>query len=181
MNILEISQALNNIYISQSNYEFENFFLETYPTKSRQLVAVMVEIEKLYSQHFSLTESLNSGLVDSAHTTMLQREIHSIKQKLDRLHNWYQAVPADERSAILANYEAEEPIYWANVLGRAAALEVLSTQHASKDTMDAISNLPLDDFEEAIRICNKYSLLLRNTVEDVENNMVTTVTGVPQV
>ena len=181
MNISEIVQALNNISIAESNFEFENFFLETFPTKSRQLVAVMAEIEKLYSQHLNLTESFKSQVMYDRNVIILQREISSITQKLDRLYNWYQSIPADERDKILANYEAEEPTYWANVLGRKAALEVLSNQHTSKETMDTMSNLPPDEFEEAIRICNKYTLLLRNTVEDVENNMFNTVAGVPQV
>ena len=63
MNISEIVQALNNISIAESNFEFENFFLETFPTKSRQLVAVMAEIEKLYSQHLNLTESFKSQVM----------------------------------------------------------------------------------------------------------------------
>ena len=87
MNISEIVQALNNISIAESNFEFENFFLETFPTKSRQLVAVMAEIEKLYSQHLNLTESFKSQVMYDRNVIILQREISSIKQKLDRLYN----------------------------------------------------------------------------------------------
>ena len=179
MSILEISKALNSIPTAQSDFEFENFFIETFPTRARQLVAVMLEIEKLYAEKLDLELSINNDS-NNNDDIVLKRRLITTTQKLNRLHNWYATIPSKERNEILKNYENEEPTYWANVLGRRAAMEVLTDQRTSKETMDAMSNLPVNEFEESVRICVKYVSLIRNTTEDAEYTMESHITGLPQ-
>jgi len=172
MNITEISKHLDQINTGQSDFEFENFFIETFPTRARQLVAVMLEIEDLHSQ---ITAAELSG-----NTQITVRKLTQLKQKLNRLYNWYESIPAKERTEILKNYENEESAYWTNVLGRQAAIEVLTDQKTSAETMNNMSNLPVDEFEEAVRICSKYTALIQDTTESVENSLANNITGIPQ-
>jgi len=177
MDISAIINELDNIPVAQSQYEFDNFFLETFPTKSRQLVAVMLEIEKLHATKISLEFEFAHHSTNAA---SLHRELTVTTQKLNRLCNWYESISEKERVDILKNYEAEEPHYWAHVIGKRAALEVLSLNRTVTDTIAEMVNLPIEDFEEAVRICTKYTTLVNSTTQSVENSMNNDVNGIHQ-
>jgi len=180
MNISEITEALDNFAtVEQSNFEFENFFLDNYPTKARQLIAVMLDMEKTHAELLDLKNEL--AIADKPGVKiLLHRAVDSTDKKLSRLYEWYSAIPSQDRTSILENFENEEPEYWSHVLGRKTALEILSNQRTSNATMDAMTKLPVDDFEEAVRVCIKYTALIRHTSESVENSMEMSVLGNPQ-
>lgn len=178
MNISEISSALDSLQLGRSPYEFDNFFLEAYPTSARQLVAVMQEIETLHAEQLMIKEKLDA--CESAGERMiLERKQKVARNKYSQLVSWYDEIDPDMRTAILDSFDLQEPEYWANHLGRQAALELLSTGRTSKPTMDQMSCLPVDAFEEAVRICVRYANLIRETTATVEQSMGASVSGVP--
>jgi hypothetical protein len=177
MDISEISKALNGLQFKQSDFEFENFFIEATQTHSRQLVAVMVEIERLHAEQMILSEKIKS--TDSKGTAvLLNRELNNVKNQYDRLVEWYDNLSPADRKSMIANFENEEPAYWANYLGRQAALEILTVGRTVKQTMDMMSNLPVDEFEEAVRICARFANLIKDTTTEVESGMGININGV---
>ena len=90
------------------------------------------------------------------------------------------AISANERDALIKNYEDQEPSYWATKLGKQAALEVLSLSRTSTNTMEMMSNLPMDEFEESVRVCTKYTTLITQSIESVERSMSSITAGLPE-
>lgn len=146
------SKLLNTVSTNQSNYEFTHFFLEKYPTPARQLVAVIEQVENLKKQL----------PINSDKKITIQREI-------DMLTTWLNSV--DNKQEILDNYENEESEYWAHVLGREAAIEIISIGKTSKETMTKMSLLPVEDFEESVRVCVRFATLIRETTNRVEKEL----------
>ena len=178
MDINEISDALDGLHVDCSEYEFQNFFLETYPTSARQLIAVMQEIERLHAHQLTLKYDLECTSLPGK-KMLLQRELRNIKKRYEQLIFWYDQIDPDMRRAILNSFDSQEPEYWANHLGRQAALELLTMGRSSKKTMDMMSNLPIDAFEEAVRICLRYANLIKDTTSGVEQAMGVSITGMP--
>lgn len=176
--IKEISEELDGLPLGLSRYEFENFLLESQPTMARQLAAVMAEIESLHAKLTSLDEPLSFG-ENGSQKIAIRRERSSNQKRYDMLVEWISRFSKDDRRKILSSYDKEEGDYWANYLGRQAALEILTTGKASKDTMDKMSSLPVADFEEAVRICVRYAKLITDTTAMVEGSMGIRVENVP--
>jgi maltooligosyltrehalose synthase len=115
--IIEFYQSVNSGY---SQYELDNFLIETCPTPARQLIMVMEKILELQDpllkeSSFQNTTTYYKGLA-----------------QLNKLVEWYQNVKNPQN--VLRQFEAEEPEYWAHTLGRQAAIEILSIGKTSLDT-----------------------------------------------
>jgi hypothetical protein len=168
MDIQQLSAALTKLPLGRSAYEFENLFLEKYPTTARRLVAVMLEIERISN----ILNNDNFGL-------MSLREHENLKQQLNQLEGYYNNISVDERKEILDNYELEESEYWCNVYGRSAAIELITLGRVKPETMDQMSKLPATDFEQAVIVCVRYANLIRKTTSDVEQSLGINVEGLP--
>lgn len=164
----QIKNHLDIFSTLQSKYEFNNFFIEAVPTPARSLILLMEKIENLHVEISTLTEfNVNGKNV---------REITAKIKQLNMLLEWYNNVENPEE--ILMNFEKEEPKYWAYVLGRDAAIEILSRGVTSKETLNKMSLLPLQDFEEAVRICTKFANMIKNITESVEGEFANVTSGV---
>lgn len=146
-------EYLRSVPSFQSDYEFRNFFLEKYPTPARQLTAVLEKITELRNQ---MSNNPEKG--------------YEIQKSLEIMETWFKSVDNPEK--ILANYENEESEYWSQVLGRDAAIEIISIGKTTAATMAKMSLLPLEDFEESVRICIKFAELIRDTTERVEKELI---------
>jgi hypothetical protein len=173
MDITEIIKILNSIPTGRSDYEFEHFFLEAYPTPARQIVAVMKEIEQLRAQIDKLEGSYDDSHIDT------RRTITELNQKYQQAVAWYSDIDPDMRNAIISEYSDQESEYWSNYLGRQAALELMTIGRTTKDTMDKMTCLPVDAFEDAARICIRYAALIKNTTAEVEETLGVNTNGVP--
>ena len=169
MDIKKLSLALDQLPLGQSDYEFENLFLESYPTTARRLVAVMLEIERI-------TNVLNNDLQISI---MSHRDQQLLRQHLNQLTAYYDNISVDEQQEILDNYESEESEYWCNVYGKTAAVELITLGRVKFDTMNQMTKLSPSDFEQTIMICIRYANLIRQTTNDVEQGMGISVEGLP--
>jgi len=158
----------------RSDFEFKTFFLGQYPTPARQMIAVMEEIIKVSSE----LVMLNSTSVLTRDDVATHRKISIASKNLDQMQTWWQGFTAKERAAILKNFENEEPEYWTNVLGRRAAIEILSQKHTNFDTMHQMVMFPTELYEITARICNEYIAMVTEVTESVENTMHHQVNGV---
>ena len=157
----------------RSDFEFETFFLGKWPTPARQMIGVMEEILKVSAE---LAELQNNPVQPTE--ILKRRKILVASKNLDQLQTWWQGFTSKERIAILKNFENEEPEYWTTVLGRQAALEILSQKQTNPDTMDKMIRLPTDLYETATRICNEYITMVTEVTESVEASMQQKVDGV---
>lgn len=168
----QIRKNLENISTGHSKFEFEAFVLEAYPTPARQLVAVMKRIEEIYST----IESMSTlSTLENDHN---YRTLTELQNELKILSDWYNERPNKEE--ILKRFDAEEPEYWAYVLGRMAAIEVLSLGKTSKETMNKMSHLPEKQYETAVQTCVRYTTLISSITENVEQLMLGSLNNVPK-
>lgn len=181
MNIEEISEILDDLPLGNTEYEFENFCLETIPTTSRQLVSVMMEIEDLYAEKQRLEGEISAKTpkqsIKEWDRIKINRQLKIVEQKLDQRYSWYQKMEPVVRKATLADYERQEHDYWANYLGRQAALEILTTGRTSKPTMEKMASLPIESFEDAVSICVRFANLVKDTTAVVESSTGVSTAG----
>lgn len=170
MDINKIIDILDTISVDQSEYEFENFFLDTFPTSSRQLIAVMLEIENLYSQQLTIQATIEV-CEEPGEIIRLSRSMQKVRKKYDQLVAWFQSIDPSEVLRIANEFDSQESDYWANHLGRAAAIELLTLGKTSKDTMDKMASLPVDAFEASVKICVRYADLIKQTTEGAEKSL----------
>lgn len=183
MNISEISTLLDTLSTGMSDYEFENFFLESFPTSSRQLVSAMKRIEELHFQIEILRNSIDNAKNDleDLRNALDRRKLFEMQKQYDQLVFWYQSIDPEIRKKLVDSYEEQEPEYWANYLGRQAAIELLTIGRTTKETMDKMSNLPVDAFEESVRVCTRYAQLIKDTTASVEESLGINVNNLPGV
>lgn len=184
MNIEEISEILDELPLGNTEYEFENFCLETIPTTSRQLVSMMLEIEDLYAEKQRLESELSSKApkqqIKEWEKIRINRSLKIVEQKLEQRYAWYQKMEPVVKKATLAEYERQEHDYWSNYLGRQAALEILTTGRTSKETMEKMASLPIESFEDAVSICIRFANLVKDTTAVVESSTGISNTGTPE-
>lgn len=178
MDIAEITNLLDNLPTGRTKFELEYFTLESFPTSSRQLVAAMREIENLYATLAMCNERLATE-INPGSLMLLHRERTIVGQKLAQLEEWYDQIDPRMRSEILGCFESEEPEYWANHLGRQAAIELLTIGKTTKDTMDMMASLPEETFEDAVRVCVRYTSMIKEATMMVESAIGIETRGVP--
>jgi hypothetical protein len=151
----KIINLLQTVDMGYSQYEFDNFLIDTCPTPARQLIMVM---EKILDLQNPLNRSDSLGVDMGSH----DRD----KVQLKKLVEWFNKIPNPQ--AILEKFEQEEPTYWTHVLGKTAAVEILSRGKTTIATMEKMGSLPFADYEECVRICNKYAELIQTVTQGVE-------------
>jgi hypothetical protein len=180
MNISEVSKLLNSIPTTQSGYEIENFFVDSYPTPARQLVATLCRIESLHAEQLDIKAKLADPTTTPGQSLLLTRAMNDNKLVLERMSAWYETSTLKDKKKILENYDNEEKEYWSEYLGRQAALELLALGRTTKETLDKMSMLPVNEFEDCVRICVRYSNLIKDTTDSVESSMSVITAGLPK-
>lgn len=178
MNISEISSLLDNVPVGQTDFEFEFFNIEMSPTSARQLVSAMEEMESLTARSILVKDQIATA-TNAGDLIMLKRESRVIDQKLEQLRNWYDRINPGMRTEILGCFESEESEHWANRLGRQAAIELLTLGKTTPGTMDKMSALPEETFENAVRICVRYASMIKEITAKVETSLGVEVNNIP--
>jgi hypothetical protein len=181
MNIADISDILNRFHLGPTPYELENFFIDSFSSRPRQLVAVLERLEELYCQQLELANAISLS-EDEISPIRLQRQLQKITNEYNRLQDWYnnQNIDEGELQYFIDTYEGDDLNYWVTHLGRLAAIEIITYGKVKFETMDKMSLLPASDFEEAVRICNRYANLIRSTTAAVEASMTNASEGISE-
>ena len=185
MDINSVTNMLNSIPTSRSNYEFKNFNLEQYGTFPRQLRAMLLEKEMLHNQLSEIEADIDIIITDAAQApaeklaavnkqtasrvNRLNRTIVDLKQQMRQVDNWLDLQDPEDCQDAIDNFEEYESDHWTDTLGKEAAIEVLSHGRTQKDTMAQLSQLPLADYKRAVVIIAQLANFLKDTTEKAES------------
>lgn len=133
-------------YPTVSEFEREHFQSQSGPGYARYVVEVINRIRKI-----------DSDLV----TTTTAYESNCLHAERNKLVDFLKDQELDEVKAATENWEFYERDYWANYLGKQAAIEILTLGKTTVETMTKMVRLPEDLYVKATQICVK----LANTVK----------------
>jgi hypothetical protein len=183
MDIKRVSEILDSISIEKSNFEFENFYLESSLTPARQVVTALQDFENLTAKQLELEAKLSTEKVFSAPSPwekmLLSRQLKIVEKQLEKIAKWLNSIDTNTLDSLSAAYEIEEDLYWTNYLGRQSAIEIMTIGRVSKETMHQMALLPVDTFKECVNICIRYANLIKDTTGEVEASMGIRVDEVP--
>jgi hypothetical protein len=69
------------------------------------------------------------------------------------------------------NWEHVEKDYWINLLGKQAAIELLTLGRTSLETMNKMVRLPEDGYVKATQICVRLANTIKTTTQDAETKV----------
>lgn len=157
---MDITKLLKNIPIGRSQYEFDNFIIGGSNSAARQVRALLVEKEECERQLAQIANSLES----SRYADAMQKELSQIDEFLGQFDE-------EQIASVLSNFEDEEGDYWAETLGKAAAIEVLTNDKVSTETLGRLALLPIEDFKTSVEVTNKIIQYIRQTTAQLEKEL----------
>lgn len=144
-------------YSVSSKFERQNFQAQPGPGYARYLITTINRIRKINSEFDknNLTVYETNCLLEEKATLLSILENEDI----------------DELELTIKNWEFNEREYWAEYLGKIAAIELLTYGKASVDTMTKMVKLPEDLYIKSTQICvtlaNKIKEATVNAEQDV--------------
>lgn len=154
MDIEKVRQLVAGRCTKHSYWEFINFVIEPYGEfKGRAILSVLSRLSEL--------EQFKNNTVDSALFSEYTAEIA-------QLTRWISQFSEAEIIKHLDNLEDEEPRYWAERLGREAAVDLLSTGRVSKETMSRAVLLSEDDYRLFAETCGSITHVVNTISKEVE-------------
>ena len=82
----------------------------------------------------------------------------------------------EDFNVVMSRAEDDEKIHWVNLLGKKAAADLLTLGKVQPENMFAMSNLPEDDFKNAIKVATSNARKMNedtiNAEEELNNDLV---------
>lgn len=157
---MDINKLLKNIPIGRSQYEFDNFVIGSSNSAARQVRALLVDKEEYERQLSQLATSTEES-----------RYVDSIKKELSQIDEFLGQFDEEQIASVLSNFEDEEGEYWAETLGKAAAVDVLTNDKVSSETLAKLALLPIEDFKTSVEVTNKIIQYIRQTTAQLEKEL----------
>lgn len=157
---MDITQLLKNIPIGRSQYEFDNFVIGSSNSAARQVRTLLLEKEEYERQIAQLANTPDT----SRYTDAALKELAQINEFLGQFDE-------EQIASVLSNFEDEEGEYWAETLGKAAAVEVLTNDKVSTETLSKLALLPIEDFKTSVEITNKIIQYIKQTTAQLEKEL----------
>jgi len=157
---MDISKLLKNVPIGRSQYEFDNFVIGSSNAAARQVRALLIEKEEAERQLAQLTDVPET----SRYADMIKKELSQIDEFLGQFDE-------EQIASVLSNFEDEEGDYWAETLGKAAAIDVLTNDKVSTETLGKLALLPIEDFKTSVEVTNKIIQYIRQTTAQLEKEL----------
>lgn len=167
MKLHEATDILNNLPIGRSQFEFKNFFIDAYPSNARLFAAALIEFENLHISKMENLEKLSKESVSEADQIRINRQLNIIENQITQLTAYFDKINQEEMPDA-TEYENQESKYWRNILGKQAAVELLTTDRISTPTMNQMVNLPHLDFIESVKICIESIKLIKNFTDHLQ-------------
>jgi hypothetical protein len=144
---------------------------------------ILQEMEKLSAHKMNLDKNINdassSGKIDYGSLIMLKRELAHLNARIEQYSKSYELLTSvDSAETILSKFDEVESSYWAEVLGRRAAVELITRNKISTETMEKMSFMPIEDYENAVKICTGYVQLLNDTTIAAESSITNNSFGI---
>jgi len=140
-------------YTSLSNFERAHFDLQPGPGYSRHIMTVINRIRKIDSDLESETRKF---------------ERNCLLEEKQKLENYLEAQDEQEMTAALHSWEMTERDYWADHLGKIAALEILTFGKPRYETMTKMAKLPEDLYAKSTQICVKLANTIKRATFEAE-------------
>ena len=140
----------------QSQWEFENFFLEQQGEfRGRRAQAVLTRRRTL-AQLLALPTAADQR----------QDMVNEVRQ----LDQWLEEQGHDQLALDLASLEAEEAEYWPQRLGREAAVDLMSLGRVSKEVMTRAVLLSEEGYRKFAETCGSVSYVITEASREVEQS-----------
>jgi hypothetical protein len=143
-------------YPVQSKFEHDTFTAQSGIGYARYAISVVNKIRKLESD---------------LKTTLTAFEIDCTKAELVQLYAWLDAQDSVALNSSVENWENVEKDYWVNLLGKQAAIELLTLGRTSLETMNKMVRLPEDGYVKATQICVRLANTIKTTTQDAETKV----------
>lgn len=142
-------------YIIPSAFELETFnATEGSAGFARRVIEVVNKIRELESQ-----------------VTGTSYEKQSVEANIQVLKNWLDGFDPAKLANVVAKWEDSESSYWVDALGKKAAIEIISENKISKDTMEKMTMLPEQDYIRATQLCVKLANAIKAATVKAEEDI----------
>lgn len=154
MDMTIVTRLLSGQCTKQSRWEFTNFVLEEFGEfKGRAAQSVLARRRQIH-------ELLGHTAQDSLRTDLVNEAAH--------LDAWLDQHTEEELAAMLATIEANEEAYWAERLGREAAVDLLAQGRVSKEVMSRAVLLSEAGYRKFAETCGSIANVISTTSREVE-------------
>ena len=154
MDMTIVTRLLSGQCTKQTRWEFVNFVLEEHGEfKGRAAQAVLARRRQLH-------ELLSHTAQDSLRTDLVNEAA--------QLDAWLDQHTESELAAMLATIEDQEADYWAERLGREAAVDLMSQGKVSKEVMTRAVLLSEEGYRKFAETCGSISYVISTTSKEVE-------------
>jgi hypothetical protein len=151
---MDVKKLLATVPIGRSQYEFDNFVTGGANSEARYVRDLLLEKEQL-------ERAVQETSEDFRQNDRYQKELAQVNAVLN-------SFTEEQIEATLANFEAEEGQYWAAYLGKIAAIESLTLDRPTPETLDKLALLPIEDFKNSVIITNRIMEYIRSTTARIE-------------
>ncbi len=154
MDIDVVRRLLSNRHSRQTRWEFINFIVEPYGEfKGRAVLAALARLREL-DEIISRTNE--------------QHILSDLSAEAEQLHNWLDQFTESQIKELLDGIEDQEEQYWAQRLGREAAIDLLSQGRVSKETMSRAVLLSEDAYRSFAETCGNIAHVVNTISQEVE-------------
>jgi hypothetical protein len=167
MKLNEVTEILNSLPIGRSQFEFKNFFIDAYPSSARCIAAALIELENLHISKIDNLDKQKKKTTSTADKIRINRQIKIIDNQISQLETFFATINTVDIPTS-NEYEQQERNYWINILGKQAAIELLTSDRINQTTMNQMISLPQPDFLESVKICIDSIKLIKNTTDHLE-------------
>jgi hypothetical protein len=152
----QVRRLLANQCTRQSQWEFSNFVMEPYGEyQGRAALAVL-------TRRRDITDTLDR-------TPERQRSLRvDLVNELAQLDQWLDQYTEQELAEQLATIEANEEMYWAERLGREAAVDLLTQGRVSKEVMTRAVLLSEESYRKFAETCGHIGHTISSISREVE-------------
>jgi hypothetical protein len=140
-------------YPLPSKFEIDNFGSPSGVGFARHVIGVVNRIRKIESD---LT----------AEKRVYERAF--LEAEAERLYTYLDAQDITALTAAVENWEHVEKEYWVNLLGKQAAIELITVGGPTAETMSKLVRLPEDAYIKATQICVRLANAIKKTTQEAE-------------
>jgi hypothetical protein len=156
MDQTQVRRLLANQCTHQSRWEFTNFIMEPYGEfQGRAALAVLSRRRDIADTLAITPERMHSQRVD-------------LTNELAHLDQWLDQYTEEELAAQLATIEDNEADYWAERLGREAAVDLLTQGKTSKEVMSRAVLLSEEGYRKFAETCGHIGHTISSISREVE-------------
>ena len=136
-----------------SKFEIDNFGSPTGVGFARHVIGVVNRIRKIESDLDIETRVYEKKLLEA---------------EAAKLYAYLDTQEEVSLTAAVENWEQVEKEYWVNLLGKQAAIELITVGGPTAETMSKMVRLPEDAYIKATQICVRLANAIKKTTQDAE-------------